>query len=127
MEGRLVRDDVRWMATNIEAHLLDAEKVWRVGWLRWEIENGGHRSLKREHHAMHTFCQKNLDTVDNVLLLQMWGQNLLEAFCLRRLQRGRWGGGYKDGLTGLVEELTEQMAASPSQGKWEVSGVTPSG
>ncbi len=119
MNGKVKRHEIRWIATTLPKEILDATDLWCLAWRRWEIETGGHRTIKREHHSETPFCHKDLTSVENVLWLLMWGQNLLEAFGFRRLQSGRFGG-LKDGLIGLVEELIEQLAVNPYRESWEV-------
>ncbi len=111
MGGKILRDDTRWIGSRIPVKRLSAEKLWWMGWRRWESENGGHRGFKREHHAKHIFCHGSPTAVENIFWMLMWGQNLLEAFGLRRLQSGRFGG-LKDGLIGLVEELVEGLTSN---------------
>ena len=125
VEGKLVRAEIRWLATTIPQKVMGARNIWWVGWRRWEIENGGHRSLKREHHAMHVFCHKNKVAVENLLWLQMWGQNLLEAFIYRRLNSGRFGvfiderfGSVKGGLCSVVEDLVVGLVTNKIKVYW---------
>ncbi len=113
MAGKILREDIRWIGSRIPVGRLSAEKLWWMGWRRWESENGGHRNFKRDHHAKHIFCHGNSIAVENIFWMLMWSQNLLEAFGLRRLQSGRFGG-LRSGLIGLVEEIVEGLAANPS-------------
>ena len=114
MGGKILREDIRWIASRIPVERLSAEKLWWMGWRRWESENGGHRGFKRDHHAKHVFCHKNSIAVENIFWMLMWAQNLLEAFALRRLQSGRFGG-LRSGLIGLVEELIDGLTENRTE------------
>ncbi len=124
VDGVLVREDVRWIGTRIPKDRLDAKGVWWLGWRRWESENGGHRTLKHQHHAKHVFCHKSPEAVENLLWFLMWGQNVLEVFALRRLNSGRYNG-LADGVIGVVEELVEGMAVQPVKERWEIYPTMP--